>query len=156
MPAGRPTKYNTKLAQKVCAEISIGRSVGSICKADDMPHRCSIFKWLDERPEFADLYAIAKGQAADYLAEEILGIADDGTNDYVESFDQEGGVAGYKVNGEAIARSRLRVDTRKWLASKLKARKYGEKITQEHTGTNGGPIQVAEIVFNPVGNESTD
>ena len=60
---------------------------------------------------------------ADYLAEEILEIADDGKNDWVER--QDGSAA---VNNEAVQRSRLRVDARKWLMSKLMPKKYGEKL----------------------------
>jgi hypothetical protein len=85
------------------------------------------------------------------MSEEVLDIADDGTNDYVERLGKDGEPAGYQINGEAIQRSRLRVDTRKWLMAKFKPKKYGEKIVQETVGKDGGPIQ-AEIqwVIQPV------
>lgn len=44
------------------------------------------------------------------------------------------------VNHEQIARSRLRVDARKWAAAKLAPKKYGDRIAHEHGGAGGGPI----------------
>jgi hypothetical protein len=70
-------------------------------------------------PEFAEQYAHARDSQADTLADEILDIADDGSNDYMG--DDE------TYNGDAVARSKLRVDARKWIASKLKPKKYGDK-----------------------------
>lgn len=81
----------------------------------------------------------AREAQADLLAEQILQIADDGTND--TQTDDEGRV---RVDQDVIARSRLRVDARKWLASKMAPKKYGDKI--EHTGADGGAIQHAVSV----------
>lgn len=98
--------------------------------------------WLDgSRPEFSEQYARAREAQADKLAEEALTIADDGRNDTYT--DADGNV---KTDSEVIQRSKLRVDTRKWLASKMAPKKYGDKVTQEHTGANGGAIQVASTV----------
>jgi hypothetical protein len=62
------------------------------------------------------------------LTEEILDIADDGSNDWMEKLDKDGKSVGWAVNGEAVQRSKLRVDARKWIASKLKPKKYGDKL----------------------------
>ena len=98
--------------------------------------------WLDgSRPEFSDQYARAREAQADKLAEEALQIADDGRSDtYV---DGDGNV---KTDTEVIQRSKLRVDTRKWLASKMAPKKYGDKVQAELTGAGGGAIQVASTV----------
>ena len=98
--------------------------------------------WLDgSRPEFSEQYARAREAQADKLAEEALQIADDGRSDtYLDAEGNE------KTNTEAIQRSKLRVDTRKWLASKMAPKKYGDKVTQEHTGADGGAIQVQSTV----------
>lgn len=111
--------------------------------------------WLDgSRPEFSEQYARAREAQADKLAEEALQIADDGRSDtYV---DGDGNV---KTDTEVIQRSRLRVDTRKWLASKMAPKKYGDKIQAEHTGANGGAIQIASTVTfvrPPVRNEDEE
>jgi len=79
-------------------------------------------------PEFLQRYEQAKEESADALADEMLDIADDSERDYTE----EG-----RVNTEHVQRARLRVDTRKWIASKLKPKKYGDKLdlNANHAGT---------------------
>jgi transposase-like protein len=76
------------------------------------------------------------------LADELLEIADNGTNDWMKRFAKDGEDLGWAVNGEHIARSRLRVDTRKWLLSKCLPKVFGDRITTEHTGPNAGPVPV--------------
>lgn len=86
-------------------------------------------RWLEVNEGFRESYMRAREAQADYLAEEIIQIADDGQNDTYT--DDEGQV---RTNQDVIARSRLRVDARKWYASKLAAKKYGDKVEQTHTG----------------------
>lgn len=151
MKEGRPTDYSPELASKICAELAMGRSLRSVCKDEALPCVATIFNWFRVHPEFLEQYTRAKEESADAMAEECLDIADDGTNDYMERLDKDGECVGYQVNGEHIQRSRLRVETRKWLMAKMKPKKYGEKVVQEQTGPNGGPIQHAvEWVVQPV------
>jgi hypothetical protein len=74
------------------------------------------------------------------MAEEMLEIADDAKNDWMERQDDEGGNIGWRLNGDHVQRSRLRIDTRKWLASKLKPKKYGDKL--ELGGDDNSPLTV--------------
>lgn len=131
---GRPSIYSQELADRICSEIIEGYSLRTVCKPDDMPCVASVLKWLREKPEFLTQYEKAKEEQADALAEEMLDIADDGSNDWMEKTGKDGESIGWQVNGEHVQRSRLRLDTRKWIASKLKPKKYGDKITTEHTG----------------------
>ena len=127
MPAGRPTTYTQELADSICEELALGYSIRTVCKPEGMPAISTFFKWIRENEEFSKQYAKAKQEASDAMAEDILDIADDGTNDYIEREGKDGTT--YEVvNSEVIARSRLRVDTRKFLMAKMKPKKYGEKI----------------------------
>ena len=139
---GRPSAYTAELAAQICAHIADGKSLRTIAAMENMPAQSTIMLWLDgTRPEFSEQYARAHEAYADKLAEETLLIADDSSQDtYV---DADGNV---KTDTEAIQRSKLRVDTRKWLASKMAPKKYGDKIQAEHTGADGGAIQVASTV----------
>ena len=137
MPAGRPTLYNEQIASAICAEMAEGRSLRSICRDDGMPSLTAVFTWLAKHPEFADQYARAREAQADALFEEVLEIADDARNDWME---RNGEDAGWQLNGEHVQRSRLRVDARKWMAGKLRPKVYGDKM--QHTGEGGGPIVV--------------
>jgi len=134
---GRPTDYTQELADHICAELSSGRSMRNVCEDEGIPSRKTLFSWLRLYPEFLSQYGKAKEESADYLVEEMLDIADDGSNDWMERHDKEENCVGWQLNGEHVQRSRLRLDTRKWIASKLKAKKYGERITTEHTGNVG-------------------
>lgn len=103
-----------------------------------MPSIQSIYLWLFKHKEFSEKYIKAKEDQAETLADEIIEISDNGTNDWMANNDPDN--PGYKQNGEAVNRSRLRVDARKWVASKLKPKRYGEKISQEISGPDGGAI----------------
>lgn len=138
---GRPSDFTQELADIICERIADGESLRSICAEEGMPAKSSVFKWLGLHSAFADQYARARETQADALFDEILEISDNGRNDWMERQDDNGG-SGWQLNGEHLQRSRLRVDARKWMAGKLRPKKYGEKVTQEHTGENGGPLVV--------------
>lgn len=131
---GRPTDYSEAITSRILTRIMDGESLRTICLDDDMPTRSTVHLWLAKHQDFSDQYAIARDRQADTIFDEILDIADDGSNDWMEKRDDEGASLGWKENGEAIARSRLRVDTRKWMAGKLRPKKYGDKFEVEHSG----------------------
>lgn len=141
MTAGRPTTYSLELADAICERLANGESLRSVCRKEEFPAMSTVFKWLREIPEFSQQYVKAKEESADALVEDMLDIADDGTNDWMEQKNGDDEIIGWKLNGEHVQRSKLRVDVRKWAASKLKAKKYGDKITQEVSGIDGQPIQ---------------
>lgn len=134
MNRGRPTAYNQEIATEICARIAEGESLRSICKDAEMPAISSVMLWLVDgnHESFSEQYATARRLQAEALADEIFDIADDGVNDWMERNDQSG--EAYKFNGEAVARSRLRVDTRKWYLSKVLP-KFADKQQIEHSGS---------------------
>lgn len=130
---GRPTDYTQELADEICSRLAEGLSMRTVCKEDDMPDKSTVFRWIRTNEEFRDQYTKAKEEGVEAWAEESIDIADNGTNDWMERNDKDN--AGYYVNGEHIQRSRLRIETRKWFASKLKPKKYGDKQQIEHSGS---------------------
>lgn len=88
----------------------------------------TIAQWLRDDPQFREQYARACDIRADAIFEDMLEIADDGSNDWMERKNSEGEVIGWQENGEALRRSALRIETRKWLAGKMKPKVYGDKI----------------------------
>lgn len=125
---GRPTKYTPALAAVICSRIADGESLRAMCATPDMPDRVTVFRWIAAHDEFRNQYARAREAQADTLFEEILDIADDGWND---SYVDDNGTR--RTDQEVIARSRLRVDARKWMASKLAPKKYGDRQEIDHT-----------------------
>ena len=133
---GRPSVYTEEIATAILERMYAGESLRSICASDDMPNRSTVLLWsVQDRNGFSAHYARACEARAQYWADELLDIADDGTNDWMERLDDKGGVS-YTVNGEALQRSRLRVDTRKWLLSKL-VPKYADKTVVDNTSSDG-------------------
>lgn len=98
-----------------------------ICRDETMPHREAVRRWLMSNEKFRGQYAYAREMQADFHAEELLEIADDATNDWMRRNGKED-EPGWVVNSEHIQRSRTRIDTRKWLMSKLAPKRYGEKL----------------------------
>lgn len=135
---GRPTVYTDKLGREICDRLADGESVRSICRDDHMPDEKQVRTWaLNDQHPFSPQYARAREIGYARLAEEIIEIADDSSDDWLppENSDDDP-----RLNHEAVARSRLRVDTRKWLLSKMLPKMYGDKVTQEVTGKDGAPL----------------
>lgn len=133
MPGGRPTKYCAQVVDEICNRMSLGESLIKICKDEHLPTRETIRAWITEKPEFSARYAKAREDQQDYYAEEILEIANDESRDVP----LENGKGGYSSNMTAVQRDRLRVDSLKWIMSKVAPKKYGDKIQQEITGKDG-------------------
>jgi len=119
---GRPSKYTEALAQEICDRIANGESLKRITDGSDMPSRPTVHAWLITKPEFLNKYNTAKQMQADVYADEMDDIAHD------ESIDTQ--------------RAKLIIDTRKWTASKLKPKKYGDKLDVTSDGEQLQPILV--------------
>lgn len=87
-----------------------------------------LYRWMKEDESLNELYLRAKVEQAEFLADEMLDIADDGRNDFMAMEEQK---TGKRFHKEHVQRTRLRLETRKWLMAKLKPRKYGERVEQD-------------------------
>lgn len=124
----RPTIYNEELGIEICRRISEGESLRSICKRPEMPVMSTVMLWvLDENKKvFSERYRRAREAQAENMFDEILEIADDGTNDYMSIGK---GDKSYNVEDKEVTnRSKLRVNARQWYLSKVLPRKFGEKL----------------------------
>lgn len=141
--AGQPTLYTDEIANKICELMAEGKTLLRICKMPGMPKRRTVHNWLlhPDNKEFLLNYSLARELQADYWADEINDIADDGTNDYSE--DDDGNKI---VNHDHIKRSQLRVNTRQWNAARRAPKKWGDRSAVEMSGPEGGPAQVQIIL----------
>lgn len=146
---GRPTIYSQELADKICEQIAQGYSVRTLCSKEGMPATTTFFRWIRENQSFRQQYAYATEERTEAMAEDLLDIADDGSNDLMTI---QKGHETYEVeNKEVTNRSRLRVDTRKWLMSKMKPKKYGDKVD---VTSDGKAIKGNTIVFKDFSDET--
>ena len=121
---------------EVCERIADGETIRQIARSEHMPHASTIYRALGKPGAFCDQYAIAKEAQLVRWEDELVEIADDGSNDWLER-EEEAGRITVSPNGEHMQRSRLRVDTRKWVMSKRAPKKYGDRVT--HAGDPEAP-----------------
>lgn len=132
---GRPSDFSPEIANEICDRLAKGESLKAITGSDRddwMPSETTVRRWLageeDWNAEFRRQYARAREAQADAYFEEIVDIADEPVSESVE-----------------VQRNRLRMDARKWVASKLAPKKYGDKLAL--TDGEGGPLQPAVVMY---------
>ena len=119
-PGGRPVVYgiDNPCWQKLCEQISEGKSLSTAIKAEGMPSYQLVMLMLRNSPEFRTMYEKAVESRADRLAEEIIELADQQIPDGLEG----------PMASAWVQQKRMQVDARKWVASKLKPKTYGDRI----------------------------
>ena len=138
-PRGRPSPYadrRSEIMGSVCEQIAKGVTMADICRQAGMPDRQTIYEWSVADAGFALRIARARDEGADVIAEQSLAIVD---------APPERGPDG-KIDAGSVAHAKLRAEHRLKLLAKWNPKKYGDKIQAEHTGANGGAIQVASTV----------
>jgi len=130
-PVGRPSDYTLELSDLICSRLTEGESMRSVCRDPEMPVLTTIFRWLREKPDFKQQYDIAKEESAETLADEMVDIADNQVKtplivDGDIVLDEKGDQV-MIADSVAVQHAKLRIDTRKWAASKLKPKKYGDR-----------------------------
>lgn len=132
-----PKRYTPEMGREICRQIMEGRTLKKICEDPRMPSKRAIMYWLSDpaRADFRELYYYSRRVYSEILVDEIVTIADDTSNDWKEKKDRHGNFLKMVPDNEAIQRSRLKIDTRKWLAAKLMPRIYGENKVMQHDVT---------------------
>lgn len=143
---GRPTDYTPELASELCARLAEGKSLRTVCLPENMPSKTTVFNWMRTQPDFLDQYTRAKQEATDALADEVQDIADDGRNDWMEI--HKNGQDIVLLDREHVERSKLRIETRKWLMAKMKPKKYGDKLDLTSDGEKLPPNSITFVPFN--------
>lgn len=122
----RAIPFNQKIADDICGRLVNGESLRKICLDEDKPSTALVCRWLGEHATFRDQYARAREAQADTITDEILHISDN-TEMGTETTTKADGSTETRV-GDMLGHRRLKIDARKWYASKLAPKKYGEKI----------------------------
>ena len=137
------TKFSQEVFDEICLRIAEGESLRKICKDEKMPNITTVWHWLNNNEALDKQYARAREEQAETLVDEIIDISDEKKDDTY--LDEEGNEV---INQEVIARSRLRVDARKWVASKLKPKRFGDytKIQAEVKDTSSTSSWLGEVL----------
>jgi hypothetical protein len=130
-PVGRPSVFSDELADEICSRLVEGESLRQICRDDHMPHRRTVLRWQAEKPDFATIIARAREGQADCLHDDMADI--------------EAEIRSGALEPQA---ARVIIWSKQWRAGKLAPKKYGDKLLNEHTGADGGPIQTESTVLD--------
>lgn len=135
---GAPSKRTPELEDALCELIATGSSLVSASKECGV-NIATVMRWVGEYDDFRAKYVRAREMQAEHYAAEIVDIADEAEVQQVVTPD---GVVDFKLDATAVARNKLRVEARKWVASKLLPKKYGDRVENVHTGADGGPVDL--------------
>ncbi len=126
-----PVPYTRELADDICCKLSDGASLRELCRDEGMPNESTVRDWATTDVDgFGARYVRAREVGYLAMADELLEIADDSSGDMTVD---ENGKA--RMDSEFAARSRLRVDTRKWFLAKMLPKVFGDRIDMSHSGT---------------------
>ena len=132
-----PSAYTPERAAEILRRIAEAESLKSICQ-DMVIAQQTVYGWvIDNHEGFGESYARAKHLMALRWADELDEIAADREKDFRQNEDGK-----WVPDYEVIARSKLRIDTRKWVLAKMLPKVYGDKVVTEITGPNGGAIEM--------------
>lgn len=112
-PKGSGSKYNDERAALICARIADGVSARAACREagiDLVTH----YRWQREHPEYAQQVSRAKDDQADSFVDDLIALAD---------------------SEEDVARAKLKIDARKWIASKFKPKSFGDRLAVDQKTT---------------------
>lgn len=127
---GGRTRQTESCVREILERVVRGESLRQICQDEHMPAECTVWRWIQYDPVFAEEYYKAKERQLDAFAEQILTIADDSSTDVRMAYDKFGNRVP-EVNYENVKRSELRIKSRQWLMERLQPRKYGDKMRQD-------------------------
>lgn len=124
--SGRPSDYSEELAEAICEAIIDGKSLRRFCAQPHMPNRSTVFRWLEQHEDFATKYTRARRLQSEFLDDLVQDTADESTP-------------------ETAAADRVKIAAYQWRASKLAPKKYGDRVLNEHSGPDGGPIETKDV-----------
>ena len=143
--------YPPETRDAILERIASGESLRKAARAESVAPS-TVLLWVDTDSAFSEQYARAREIGYRLLADEIIDISDEVEVQPVTSPDGE--VVEVRLDATAVARNRLRVDSRKWMLAKMLPKIYGDKVDHQHSGVNGGPIEHG-VTLNVIGVPAT-
>lgn len=123
----RPGEFTDEIFQQVCDRMAGGEGLRKICEDPQMPSRQTFLRWIEKDSGRQAQYTAAREALMDWYAEEILTIAWDSSRDTIPA----DGKKPARCDNEWVNRSRLKVDTLKFLMAKLHPKRYGDKPPEQ-------------------------
>lgn len=118
--------YTPELVESILDRIGDGESLSAICRIKGMPNKRTFLRWVKDKPEVQKAYTEALALREEVYFDEIVHIVD---------------------TCRDPAKARLQADSRKWVLARMNPKKYGDKMTQELQGADGGPLVIEMVQF---------
>lgn len=136
-------KLTEEIALELLNRLARGETLKQITKDLHMPSYQQVMKWVKSDPDFQEAYLSAQEFRMNVFADEILEIADDSVGDIRLGFDKNGNVIP-EVNVEAIQRSKLRIETRKYLMERYAKGTFAAQKDSgvKSSGTGNGQVNI--------------
>jgi len=117
---GRPMKWPPEhpVWLEIVGQVSSGKALSTVLRQDNMPTWVGFHAMVAQDAKLATAYEKAVQDRADRLADEILQLSDEPMPEHLEG----------AMASAWVQQKRMQVDARKWIASKLKPRTYGDRI----------------------------
>lgn len=144
-PGGRPSIYTDALADEFCARLMEGgqdATLRKICADPAMPAVSTIMLWIRNNSVFAAKYHLAREIQDDV---DFDGLRDIASTPLVGTKTITKGDKTEMVVGDNVERSKLILHAEFWRLARRNHKKFGDKLHQEHSGPDGGPIQVNDV-----------
>lgn len=135
--------FTQALFDKICDLIADGRSLREICSMKNTPNRKTFHNWCKNTPELQEQYDRACLEREEVYFEQIINIADECRKGVKTTTKGNGDVE--TVETDMTERAKIQIDARKWTLARMNRKKYGDHVTEELVGANGGPIQVERV-----------
>jgi len=122
-------KFSIELFDSICDEISISNAgLVPLCKKNNI-NPTSFYRWIEKDEDLRNKYARARQLQAEVLADEIIELAskERATVETMVGETDKGSISS-EIRKDNYNRTRLEIDARKWLASKLAPKKYGNTL----------------------------
>lgn len=143
------TKRTPAVEQRIIEGLCDGVPLRELCRQDGMPSWRTVYDWIAADEELATRIAHARELGFDAIAEDILDIADDGTNDWIERQRNDGSTE-LVINSEHVQRSKLRIETRLKLLAKWSPNRYGDNATLNLGNKNGEALKIETQPADPM------
>ena len=140
MQASRRAMHPPETRQAVIECLRDGLSLRKAAETNGVSPS-TVLGWVDADPAYSEQYTQARARGYLLLADEILEISDDSSGDVIDT------EHGPRVDAERVARSKLRVDSRKWMLAKMLPKIYGDKLETTHELGDSVTKVIREIVY---------
>jgi hypothetical protein len=130
--------FSQELFDLICERVADGESLRKVCAEAGMPRKATVMRWVAADETLAKQWALAMEFRCELYAEEIVALADEAPRTYMDAVKKA-----RLIDPSAVVHQKNQVNARMWTASRLLAKKYGDRVAASVGGPDGKPLPSA-------------